>query len=486
MKLGNLARAALAAAATAVLASAGCSKDEPATAPTFCGQSNAAVERCAEKATSCDAVLTEGCAALDGIVSQATLDAARDCLESGVCGAASCLSRGQKNVTPSAAHKQLATNFCRFCAPDVDDCEAQFYARSGRLPGRLVLPYADKIVKAVDDACTGQEDCRAQFNTCARDAIDSAVRRELEDDLTDCVVEGFSADDGEQRGPGGGPQVAKCTPANCQGCCRDDVCEEGTSKEACGSGADACQTCTGTQQCTLGRCKDPCGPDNCPGCCDGDTCLLGTAPDKCGGQGAACQACSGSFVCSNHTCIDASCQATCTNGCCTAAGCQPGTSPTACGTGGEACVDCGPGRTCTLGACQLDPNSRWDFYISFAVVPQMDGTSAWDPLGGAPDPYLEAYSSMTGSSHSGYTTTKFDTTVPLWQETPLTNITAAELLSSFRIEIWDEDPDFDDFMGGCKIPLTPAIFDGSLQNYTCPAGTSGGEVEIYYRINPHP
>jgi hypothetical protein len=214
--------------------------------------------------------------------------------------------------------------------------------------------------------------------------------------------------------------------------------------------------------------------------------VQGSTKDKCGGEGGACKKCDGALICSNHTCIDGSCQATCTNGCCSATGCQTGTTATACGTGGEACVDCGVGRTCAAASCQLDRTSLWDVYISFASVPSTDKTGAsWDVLAGAPDPYLKVFTSEGASVHSGQTTVLMDTTLPFWAETPVTGVKASELLANTSIEIWDSDADVDDYIGGCKLPLTPAIFDGSLQDTTCTATASGVAVTVYFRINPH-
>ncbi len=300
-------------------------------------------------------------------------------------------------------------------------------------------------------------------------------------------MQGFGNDSSEVPvGPDGKPQVVTCTPANCDGCCRDDKCEKGDTTAACGVDAKACEICSPTASCTSGTCKEPCGPDTCQGCCAGNTCVDGTAKDKCGEQGAACAACAGQFVCSNHTCIDGSCQATCTNGCCSATGCQPGTTAKACGTGGEGCIDCGVGRTCSARACQLDRTSLWDVYISFAVVPDKNsGGTAWDVLAGAPDPYLYVFTSEGTSVHSGKTTVLTDSTFPFWAETPLKGVKASELLANTSIDIWDSDVDFDDYMGGCNLPLTPALFDGSLQSHVCPASASTVEVKVYYRINPH-
>jgi len=251
--------------------------------------------------------------------------------------------------------------------------------------------------------------------------------------------------------------------------------------------AAGCQVCAGDQKCgTDGQCKVPCGPNSCRGCCNGDECVVGSASTACGANGEACTACAAGLSCSNHKCIDASCQATCTTGCCTAAGCQPGTAANACGSGGEGCVDCGYGRACNFAACVLDTTSLWDFYVSFAVIPDKDTTGAsWDPLNGQPDAYLIAYSSEGASTHTGQTSVQTDSLYPFWAETPMKGVKASELLANLSFDLWDSDVEFDDYIGGCKIPLSKDVFDGSLQDYTCPATTTSVSVKLYYRINPH-
>jgi hypothetical protein len=482
-----LARAAGLAVVAAVVALGAACYPDPTRAPaTYCRAAKAAASKCKEP-SSCDETFATSCASLDKVLGASTLEAAQDCLESGVCGAESCLTRSQKSATPSARHRELAESYCTFCAPDVADCETQFYSRKGRLPGALVLPYVGEVAAAVNEDCTGDRDtCRSNFAACANETIARVAAELVDADVAECVMAALHRDD-EGAGPGGGPQVTTCTPANCRGCCRDDKCEDGTTEAACGEAAGACETCRGAQKCTAGKCKEPCGPNNCKGCCDGDTCVTGTTKDKCGGDGAKCSSCAtegSSFVCSNQTCIDGSCQATCVNGCCSAAGCQPGTAANACGSGGEACIDCGYGRTCGgAKACALDMNATWNFYVSFADLPEKDTSGAsWDVANGAPDPYLVAYSLLGPSAHTGETKEQSNTTVPFWGEVPLKGVMAAELLNNLSFEVWDADVDFDDYIGGCKIPLTRAAFDGSLQSYTCPANASNGPVELYFRI----
>ena len=99
---------------------------------------------------------------------------------------------------------------------------------------------------------------------------------------------------------------------------------------------------------------------------------------------------------------------------------------------------------------------------------------------------VNVFTSEGASTHSGATTSVSDSTVPFWVETPVKGVKASELLANTSIEIWDyDDPRPDDYIGGCTLPLTPAVFDGSLQDYTCPATATTVSVKIYYRINPH-
>jgi len=488
VKAPSVAVALVASLLFVVLVATGCKSSSSATPDDFCYAARSANLKCKEP-SGCDATLGNSCTTLPKALSPSSLSAAKDCLDSGVCGVASCISRSAKNAAPTAAHQKLAEDFCTYCAPSVKDCTTTFFKRGSKSAGLAVLAYSEEVAAAVDDGCTGQDGCQAKFQSCAAAVIAEKIGADVDEDVASCIAEAFASDTPETPlGPDGKPQAVTCTPANCKGCCRDDKCETGDSLSGCGVGAKACEQCTGAQECLSGKCKEPCGPNTCNGCCDGGTCVPGTATATCGEKGAACERCTGGFACSNHNCIDNSCLATCTTGCCTTTGCKPGNTAATCGTGGEGCVDCGAGRTCSAASCVLDRTSLWDFYVSFAVVPSLDKNGkAWDLLNGAPDPYVIVFTSEGTTSHSGATTSKTDATVPFWAETPLTGIKASELLSNTSIEIWDYDElNNDDFMGGCKIPLTSASFDASiLGDYTCPATASGVSVEIFYRLRPH-
>jgi hypothetical protein len=492
-------RAVVAVFVGSLIAIAACSSDKSTgtQADDFCAASKSALKKC-PAGNPCDGTLAAQCGTLPKGVSSVVGTAARDCLESGICGASTCLGRSQAKAQPSAAHSTLAQKYCSTCAADSPDCAANFYAPKGTYPGSLVLPYADAVVTAVQNACvTDPGTCRATFATCANDTIASTLGTVVPPDLATCITtslhrddDGATAPDGGE-GTSGGPQIQSCTPDNCKGCCKEDKCiDDGSKPAACGANGAACQTCSSVQQCTsMGECHEPCGPNNCKGCCDGDTCIPGDVDEKCGGNGEACTKCNATnpdLICEDQKCIDGSCKATCLTGCCTAAGCQDGTDANACGKGAAACTSCGYGRNCTGQACVLDESSLWDFFAASAVVPlTRQNGDYWDPFYGLPDPYVKAYSSLGTASHTGQTAVQQDTLTPTWNESPLKGISAKELLSNLSVEFWDSDYDADDLMGGCRIGLAPTAFDGSLQVVTCPASASTVSVKFYFKIQRH-
>src|SRR5687767_11261116 len=143
--------------------------------------------------------------------------------------------------------------------------------------------------------------------------------------------------------PSCGP--AKCSPANCKGCCNTGgKCIDPGTNTDCGSQGVACKACVGNEVCTAGICQTGGGAGGGGGGAGG------------GGGGAACSpACSTNTKCVNGTCV---CDATtCTNGCCISSGstvlCAPGNSQSNCGKGGAACVACNSAasETCVNQAC---------------------------------------------------------------------------------------------------------------------------------------
>lgn len=474
-----LAGIALAAAAL----HAGCKGDDAPADTSFCGRVQAAKD--CKEATDCDRTLAGSCATAVGALNPSLQGSAADCLGTGICSASTCLGKALLFAEPTAAHRDLARAYCTFCDPGQAACETNFYKKGSGAVGAVVLPYGEATAIRVKDTCAVAAGCGPTFRACAAEAIAASLDDALGADVATCARGAFGADvdDKPPVGADGGVVVLTCTPKNCGGCCENDACQVGTELGACGKGGVSCQICGPGEDCKDGRCEKPCGPDTCAGCCDAQgKCQDGKAGAACGTGGAACQACKTGLTCSGGSCIDASCKATCA-GCCTAAGCQPGGAANACGAGGNACVSCGAGRTCKTGTCVLDPTSLWDVVIVSAELPPTNKSGgSWDGFGGLPDPYAKAYSKEGTSTHTAQTTYVTDSTTPYWLATTLTGVRASELLASFSVEVWDSDTVYDDYVGGCAIPLSTQVFDGGLYKYTCPETASSVKVTVVFRL----
>lgn len=280
------------------------------------------------------------------------------------------------------------------------------------------------------------------------------------------------------------PDGAACDASNCTGCCRDGVCLGGTSALACGKPGAACETCPSGAECSDRACvRVGCDSSNCAGCCQAGQCVTGTSVSQCGAGGGACQNCGTGNICSGGTCIATSCQSSCTTGCCSGNTCNTGTSNTACGKAGGACVSCGANRTCNAGACVVDPLKTYDLVLVAASVPTTNASgNAWDAFSGLPDPYAKVVSTQGASKHEGQTPFLSDTPNPIWNATVLTGVTAGELKSSVRIDLFDDDVAVDDTIGGCALVLTDAVFDGTLRNGSCPASAGGVAFTFSYKL----
>ncbi len=433
----------------------------------------------------CEDVLRTDCAKVATSLQPAALRKATDCFLSGAC-ASVCLSKTLVDLSPSEGHGKVRDQYCGTCAQGQAGCATAFYApqtpSSQGGAGTPILPFSDDAIRNVAADCAASEGCQLGFSSCSLESAKRAMAGTMSSGSAECLVRGLRSDEGEKRSPDGGAIVVTCTKQNCAGCCRDDLCIAGTAKDACGKGGASCETCSGTATCEASACKVPCSPETCAGCCENNECKDGTAKDACGKSGAACTKCGTAFVCSEQSCVDTSCKATCL-GCCSGSTCLGGTTTNACGKGGSSCTSCGAGRTCGATGCTLDVNAPFDVILASASIPQLNKSGgSWDFNGGLPDPYAKGYSSLGTSSHSGLTPFISDTTFPQWNAAVLTQVPARELLSSFSVELWDDDYDFDDVIGGCPVRLDASMFDGSLKSAKCAASPSGVEVTVYFRL----
>lgn len=195
----------------------------------------------------------------------------------------------------------------------------------------------------------------------------------------DCLAQGFDTCDPSTHSCS--RQVTSCDQASCpSGCCLKTsdglFCVDGTSPDACGSGAEVCTDCTAsgsgntcdpnTKTCTASTCDS----STCSGCCTpSGECHTGTDQAFCGNFGGTCQDCTASGGSCDAAdagvggkCVPnpPSCNSTsCADGCCIGADtCVHGTSETdnACGLGGAQCENCaGEGKICQGNACTMIP-----------------------------------------------------------------------------------------------------------------------------------
>ncbi len=231
----------------------------------------------------------------------------------------------------------------------------------------------------------------------------------------------------------------------------------------------------------------PCGASSCAGCCLGGVCVAGTAEDACGVGGTTCDACGGSERCTAGACepLVTRCDSSTCSGCCSGSTCLGGSSSTACGSAGRMCVDCGPDRLCRSGACALDPASRWDLRVVDLTVRTTNTLGeAWDTLGGAPDPFVQA----TAGTNVGRTATRSDVFTATYNQTVLSNVRADALAPMLRFDVFDEDVSSNDFVGACVYTnLSDATFGGPVQTLECgrDAATSNAGFTLRWQLVRH-
>jgi len=133
--------------------------------------------------SACQAAYVRDCAKVSSALSETAVNSLFACAEDGVlCGDAgaavvsTCAVTGYAYATPSTAQEQLATDYCRVCAPTDTACVANFYSAGGGAgTGLTSMNLAgDTTVQSVDSTCTprlsggaGTAACAATFAACA-------------------------------------------------------------------------------------------------------------------------------------------------------------------------------------------------------------------------------------------------------------------------------------------------------------------------------
>lgn len=135
---------------------------------------------------------------------------------------------------------------------------------------------------------------------------------------------------------------------------------------------------------------------------------------------------------------------------------------------------CAPGFVCSgAGSCRVDPASRWNVVLGMLTVPtrRYDG-EAWDPFGGAPDPFVGVVigSDTATPLYSGAGSDTF--TVSFTADPVATNVRADALQAYLAFDVYDEDVSAHDVVGACVTNVTEAAFAGTLQTMNCPRNPS--------------
>src|SRR2546423_5675609 len=95
----------------------------------LCGALSNAINKCGA-ASDCDKAMVKDCAALVGLLNEAYVGAAADCIDKGT-DPRTCLQMALSGIMPTAADKSFAGAFCKNCALGVPNCESAFFAPGG-------------------------------------------------------------------------------------------------------------------------------------------------------------------------------------------------------------------------------------------------------------------------------------------------------------------------------------------------------------------
>lgn len=277
-----------------------------------------------------------------------------------------------------------------------------------------------------------------------------------------------------------------CSQCPNSGCCLNGTqCMEGNTKQACGKGGDACNTCNGSGEicsATTTTCEaTTCDSTTCSdGCCtaNGECKKVGAVEQNkntCGKNGAACEVCDTTDIsCSAGNCVpaEATCLDFCTEGCCMGDTCVPfemqsnATCGQANGSTPVACETCTGANNCAQGVCANGP--AWIVTIVSATIADTDlDGAAWDFLGGLPEP--EIAGGLGGEAADDFLTPfESDTLTPTWNYTVGAYGQANLLAKGLNLVFTDVDVVFDDPMGDCTFTITQADLDsGSKTQATC-------------------
>lgn len=140
--------------------------------------------------------------------------------------------------------------------------------------------------------------------------------------------------------------------------------------------------------------------------------------------------------------------------------------------------DCSGETICVVDSCEAAFDRIYDFSgLEVAVATQNQGGSAWDPLGGAPDPVVEVRLNGETLITTGSATDVFSAT---YAETTNATILAG---STLELHVFDADVGGDDDILSCSFdPLTAADLREAVLTCTGTGAEAGSSVTLWITV----
>lgn len=239
----------------------------------------------------------------------------------------------------------------------------------------------------------------------------------------------------------------------------------GSSSETCSSTSD----CSSNEFCISQKCRSfsSCSSDE---ECKGGKCTNGscvTCTPKCTGNcgsdgcGGSCGSCLQGFICNGTRCVRG-CTRNCTGKTCGDDGC------------GGSCGSCSTGYKCSAsGTCSLKPSAIWVLTITKGAISEKKDGTAWDILGGLPDPRV----CIKINNQESCTKSIDDTLSPVWNQS--VHATTSALQAGLLVRIEDEDvTDYETICSEGLINITEKHFKSGVLGVQC----KYGRVELTLKL----
>lgn len=171
------------------------------------------------------------CSKVTALLNPTLLAPATACAKTSDCSGAgplACLGSSLADVKPSAAQEKLAEDYCASCSvASGSTCTAAFFETLGK----VLLPFGDAPVSAIDDACTssplGKTACQGAFTTCAEAQLAKSLATSIPTDTATCLVDAIKAG-ATASGEGGAPDASREAAADADASACTDLVNQGS------------------------------------------------------------------------------------------------------------------------------------------------------------------------------------------------------------------------------------------------------------------